>query len=67
VSTEAVDRLAAAARAEAGVFGARLTGGGFGGAIVALVKSEAAAAVAGQLTALAGAREAIVVEGAPRQ
>jgi len=67
VSTGAVDRLAAAARAEAGVFGARLTGGGFGGAIVALVKSEAAAAVAGQLTALAGTREAIVVEGAPRQ
>jgi galactokinase len=36
VTTPDVDRLVAAARADADVLGARMTGGGFGGAIVAL-------------------------------
>ncbi|MBV9946319.1 MAG: galactokinase, partial [Myxococcales bacterium] len=37
VSAEGVDRLAAIARRAPGVHGARLTGGGFGGAVVAVV------------------------------
>jgi len=40
VSVPEVDALAAAAAAQPGVFGARLTGGGFGGSIVALVQPE---------------------------
>jgi galactokinase len=36
VSTPALDQAVAAARAEPGVFGARMTGGGFGGCIVVL-------------------------------
>ena len=45
VSTPEVDALVAAATADPDVFGARLTGGGFGGAIVALARRgrEAAA------------------------
>jgi galactokinase len=42
VSVPAVDRLVAIAQAEPGIHGARLTGGGFGGAIVALAAVEAA-------------------------
>jgi len=38
VSTPEIDRLVELARAEAGVFGARLTGGGFGGSVLALVR-----------------------------
>jgi galactokinase len=38
VSTPEVDRLVALATATPGIFGARLTGGGFGGAIVALAR-----------------------------
>jgi galactokinase len=39
-----VDRLAAAVQATPGCYGARLTGGGFGGAVVALVDAGAIAA-----------------------
>lgn len=39
-STKELDALVRIATSEAGVLGARLTGGGFGGAIVALVESE---------------------------
>lgn len=46
VSTPEIDALVALATAEADVFGARLTGGGFGGAIVALVRAGAGRAVA---------------------
>jgi galactokinase len=48
VSVPAIDRLVAIAQAEPGILGARLTGGGFGGAIVALasIGHGAAAAVA---------------------
>ncbi len=46
VSVPAVDRLVALAGAEPSVFGARLTGGGFGGAIVALVARGHGAEVA---------------------
>jgi galactokinase len=45
VSVSGADALVALAQAEADVYGARLTGGGFGGAIVALVRQDAARAV----------------------
>ena len=44
-STPEIDTLVAIARAHDAVFGARLTGGGFGGAIVAIVRAGAAADV----------------------
>ncbi len=46
VSVPEVDLLVDLARTEADVFGARLTGGGFGGAVVVLVRAGAARAVA---------------------
>jgi galactokinase len=39
VSTPAIDLLASCLRAQPGVHGARLTGGGFGGAVVAVARS----------------------------
>ena len=50
VSTPEVDRLVEIARAQPETLGARLTGSGFGGAIVALVGRGAAAAVAERIT-----------------
>jgi galactokinase len=41
VSCEPVDRLVQLAQAEEGVLGARMTGGGFGGCVIAFVRSEA--------------------------
>ncbi len=49
VSVPEVDLLVNLAQAEAGVFGARLTGGGFGGSIVALVRDGEASAVAARV------------------
>jgi galactokinase len=49
VSVPEVDLLVSLAQAEAGVFGARLTGGGFGGSIVALVRDGEASAVAARV------------------
>jgi len=46
VSTPALDALAEFLREQPGVFGARMTGAGFGGACVALARSDAAADVA---------------------
>jgi len=46
VSVPEVDQLVTLAQAESAVYGARLTGGGFGGSIVALVRKGDAAAVA---------------------
>jgi galactokinase len=46
VSVPEVDLLVTLAQAESAVYGARLTGGGFGGSIVALVREGEAAAVA---------------------
>jgi galactokinase len=40
VSTPEVDRLAEIAQATAGVYGARMMGGGFGGSVIALVDPE---------------------------
>jgi galactokinase len=48
VSVPAVDTLAAILQSIPGVFGARLTGGGFGGACVALVKSGKVEAIASE-------------------
>lgn len=46
VSTAEIDRLVALARRQAGVYGARLTGGGFGGSIVVLARAGAGRAAA---------------------
>ena len=48
-STPEIDALVAIAQAEPDVFGARLTGGGFGGAIVALVRAGRGGAVSGRV------------------
>jgi galactokinase len=49
ITTPALD-LAAATAVEAGAVGARMTGGGFGGAVIALVARERAAEVAASIT-----------------
>jgi galactokinase len=51
VSTPQIDRLVQLAQAQEGVLGARLTGGGFGGAIVALVRRGHARAAASRVVA----------------
>ena len=48
-STPELDRLVSVARSLPGVLGARLTGGGFGGAVLALAETAQADAVAEQL------------------
>jgi galactokinase len=63
VSCPELDRLASAARSCEGVFGARMTGGGFGGSIVALVAEALAEAVVGALLT-AGATSAFVTHAA---
>lgn len=58
VSCDSVDRLVALAQAEEGVLGARMTGGGFGGCVIVLVRSEvvdaAAKAICRRYTEYAG-------------
>lgn len=49
VSCPEVDTLAEIVRSQPGVFGARMTGGGFGGWIVALMKTSAVENVAGSV------------------
>jgi galactokinase len=51
VSIPAVDLLVELAESEQGVYGARLTGGGFGGSIVALARPEGARAAAERIAA----------------
>ncbi|XXT97470.1 galactokinase [Sorangium sp. So ce834] len=71
VSVPAVDALVESARAQPDVFGARLTGGGFGGSIVALVKRGCAARVgqavveAYERAPAAQGRSATVLVGGP--
>lgn len=50
-STPSLDLLVSLAKATPGVYGARLTGGGFGGAIVALVSRDAADAAGSSIAA----------------
>jgi len=51
VSIPAVDLLVTIAEAQPSVYGARLTGGGFGGAMVALARPEDARATADRIAA----------------
>jgi galactokinase len=51
ISTPEIDALVGFAQSEDGVFGARLTGGGFGGSIVALVRAVSANASAAHIVA----------------
>lgn len=51
VSVAAVDQLVELACRDADVFGARLTGGGFGGCVVLVTKPNAAAAAAARISA----------------
>ena len=61
VSVADVDRLVALAQADADVYGARMTGGGFGGAIVALARRGTAAAAAARIVAAYGPRGRVLV------
>jgi galactokinase len=54
VSTPALDQLVAALQADVDVFGAKLTGAGFGGACVALVRAGHGAAAAARVLASYG-------------
>jgi galactokinase len=67
VSTPEVDVLVAIAQREPNVFGARITGGGFGGSIVALVAAGcgavAAARIAASYAAETGRTPAVLVPG----
>ncbi len=56
VSCPELDYVADAARREDGVLGARMTGGGFGGSVIALVKTEKVSRVAATLRAGFAAR-----------
>jgi galactokinase len=55
VSTPEVDHLAGVAQATPGVFGARMMGGGFGGAVIALADAEHAEAAMAAIVAAHGA------------
>jgi galactokinase len=59
-STREIDALVAIAQAQQEVLGARLTGGGFGGAIVALVERGHAAAVSRRIAAEYSAQTGVV-------
>lgn len=54
VTTDTTDRMAAAARSLDGVYGARMVGAGFGGAVVALCARSSAAACAAAMSAASG-------------
>ena len=58
VSTAAVDHLVALLQADPDVFGAKITGGGFGGACVALVRAGTGRAVASRILPAFAARYA---------
>jgi galactokinase len=70
VSTREVDRLVALAAADADVLGARMTGGGFGGAVVVLTRRGRAHAAAERVATaygreVAGGRVLVPAHGAP--
>ncbi|MGW6333071.1 mevalonate kinase [Nocardia rhamnosiphila] len=60
VSTPGIDRLTAAAR-RAGAYGAKLTGGGLGGCVIALTDTDSAAAIGAAMRA-AGAQRTWLVD-----
>jgi galactokinase len=68
VSVPAVDRLVEIAQVQPGIHGARLTGGGFGGAVVALADVDragtAAPAIAAAYEAATGHQPAVLVPAA---
>jgi galactokinase len=51
ISRDEVDRMVACAQAHPAAYGARMTGGGFGGCCVALVRADAAETFAGSVAA----------------
>jgi galactokinase len=65
VSPPEVDALVDLAEEEPGVYGARITGGGFGGAVVMLAErghgARAAAAIVRRYDALTGRRASVLV------
>lgn len=66
VSTPALDELAAALQADPDVFGAKLTGAGFGGACVALAQAGQTSAVASRIMRIFGDRHphaAVLLQG----
>jgi galactokinase len=54
VSLPEIDAIVAAAQRDAAVYGARLTGGGFGGSVLVLARNGEARAAAGRVVASAG-------------
>ena len=62
VSIPEIDRLVEIAAADADLVGARLTGGGFGGSIVALARGGTAAAVSRRIAAAHGVGRVLVPE-----
>jgi galactokinase len=63
VSIPEIDRLVQIARTQTGVFGARLTGGGFGGSIVVLAEQGRGAAVGAKIVAAYGDQATVLVPG----
>lgn len=61
VSVPAVDRLVSCAQRDPDCIGARMTGGGFGGAIVALARKDRGAAVAQRTVDAYGAAGKVLV------
>ncbi len=61
VSVPEVDRIVEAAREDPGVFGARLTGGGFGGSVVILARAPGGREVGERVVARVGGRTRMVV------
>ena len=54
VSLPKIDQLVELASTQPGVYGARLTGGGWGGCVIALAEREQAATIAGRIAVAAG-------------
>ena len=63
-SLPAIDQLVEHAAGDPDVYGARMTGGGFGGSIVVIARSKTAKAVAARLTARVPSAHVLVAEAA---
>jgi galactokinase len=64
VSVPLIDHLVELCMAERDVYGARLTGGGFGGSIVAIAKSGTAGAIAKRISQQVAGSQVLVAEAA---